>query len=180
MSLSSRPTRLSPLPRPQMHHGRRDGSWFVSIFNFTHLFRPLTSSSRCPCLLAGKTLQCIALLHVLLLQSPIAGRSTMEKGIIVCPSSLVKNWGNELGESLLFSSRLFLAFTDLFVARFAVKWLGPGVITPLSVDGKGGREELIPAVRRWVAAKGRNVTQQGSCGFSSCFLPSCFRSRVEN
>lgn len=38
----------------------------------------------------------------------------MEKGIIVCPSSLVKNWGNELGESLFISSRLFLAFTDLF------------------------------------------------------------------
>ena len=31
-----------------------------------------------------------------------------------------------------------------------VKWLGPGVINPLVVDGKGGKAELIPAVRRWV------------------------------
>lgn len=29
------------------------------------------------------------------------------------------------------------------------------------VDGKGGKAELIPAVRRWVAAKGRGVTLPG-------------------
>ncbi|CED82075.1 dna repair snf2 family [Phaffia rhodozyma] len=85
----------------------------------------------------GKTLQCIALLHTLLKQSPIPSKATIEKGIIVCPSSLVKNWAKEL-----------------------VKWLGEGVINPLVVDGKGGRQELIPAVRRWVSAKGRSVTQQ--------------------
>jgi DNA repair and recombination RAD54-like protein len=45
----------------------------------------------------GKTLQCIALLWTLLKQSPHAGKPTIDKSIIACPSSLVKNWANELG-----------------------------------------------------------------------------------
>lgn len=45
----------------------------------------------------GKTLQCIALLWTLLKQSPHANKPTIEKCIIACPSSLVKNWANELG-----------------------------------------------------------------------------------
>ncbi len=45
----------------------------------------------------GKTLQCIALLWTLVKQSPHGGKSTIEKCIIACPSSLVKNWANELG-----------------------------------------------------------------------------------
>ncbi|KAF8163376.1 DNA repair protein, SNF2 family [Crassisporium funariophilum] len=84
----------------------------------------------------GKTLQCIALLWTLLKQSPRAGKPTIEKCIIACPSSLVKNWANEL-----------------------VKWLGKDTLTPLAVDGKGGKEKLLPAVARWVAASGRNVTE---------------------
>jgi DNA repair and recombination RAD54-like protein len=46
----------------------------------------------------GKTLQCIALMWTLLKQSPHPGKPTIEKCIIACPSSLVKNWANELGE----------------------------------------------------------------------------------
>lgn len=46
----------------------------------------------------GKTLQCIALMWTLLKQSPRAGKPTIEKCIIACPSSLVKNWANELGK----------------------------------------------------------------------------------
>jgi SNF2 family DNA or RNA helicase len=46
----------------------------------------------------GKTLQCIALMWTLLKQSPVYRKPTIEKCIIVCPSSLVKNWANELGE----------------------------------------------------------------------------------
>ena len=45
----------------------------------------------------GKTLQCIALMWTLIKQSPRAGKPTIEKCIIACPSSLVKNWANELG-----------------------------------------------------------------------------------
>ena len=48
----------------------------------------------------GKTLQCITLLWTLLKQSPRAGKPTIDKCIIACPASLVKNWANELGEYL--------------------------------------------------------------------------------
>ena len=68
----------------------------------------------------------------------MAGKSTCEKAIVACPTSLVGNWANEI-----------------------VKWLGPGAINPLVVDGKGGKAELIPAVRRWVQARGRSVTLPG-------------------
>ncbi|KAF8798094.1 hypothetical protein BYT27DRAFT_6918684 [Phlegmacium glaucopus] len=84
----------------------------------------------------GKTLQCIALLWTLLKQSPLPGKPTIEKCIIACPSSLVKNWANEL-----------------------VKWLGKDTLTPLAIDGKGAKSDLLQAVARWVAACGRNVTQ---------------------
>ena len=33
----------------------------------------------------------------LLKQSPEAGKSTIQKCVIACPSSLVRNWANELG-----------------------------------------------------------------------------------
>ncbi len=46
----------------------------------------------------------------------------------------------------------------LSLTMITVKWLGPGAVNPLLVDGKGGKAELIPAVRRWVAATGRSVT----------------------
>ncbi|KAJ7063395.1 DNA repair protein, SNF2 family [Mycena amicta] len=84
----------------------------------------------------GKTLQCIALLWTLLKQSPHAGKPTIEKCIIVCPSSLVKNWANEL-----------------------VKWLGNDAIAALAIDGKGTKRDMLEKVGMWVTAKGRNVTQ---------------------
>ncbi|KAK0228711.1 DNA repair protein, SNF2 family [Armillaria fumosa] len=84
----------------------------------------------------GKTLQCIALLWTLIKQSPHAGKPSIEKCIIACPSSLVKNWANEL-----------------------VKWLGQDTINVLAVDGKGGKAVLLEKVAQWVAARGRNVTQ---------------------
>ncbi|RWS31309.1 DNA repair and recombination protein RAD54-like protein [Leptotrombidium deliense] len=43
----------------------------------------------------GKTLQCITLLWTLLKQGPDT-KSTISKAMIVCPSSLVKNWFNEI------------------------------------------------------------------------------------
>lgn len=54
----------------------------------------------------GKTLQCIALMWTLLRQSPIAGKSTIQKCIIVCPSSLVRNWANELGTWICLPSKM--------------------------------------------------------------------------
>jgi len=35
----------------------------------------------------------------LLKQSPDAGKSTIQKCVIACPSSLVRNWANELGKT---------------------------------------------------------------------------------
>lgn len=52
----------------------------------------------------GKTLQCITLMWTLLKQSPDAGKPTIQKCVIACPSSLVRNWANELGTVQTFSS----------------------------------------------------------------------------
>lgn len=84
----------------------------------------------------GKTLQCIALMWTLLKQSPVAGMPEIKKCIIVCPSSLVRNWANEL-----------------------VKWLGPGTITPLALDGKLSKDELQAALKAWKDAVGRGVVR---------------------
>lgn len=84
----------------------------------------------------GKTLQCIALMWSLLRQGP-HGKKTIEKCIIVCPSSLVRNWANEI-----------------------VKWLGEGVLTPLAADGKSTKAaDLGPALKQWAVASGRNVVR---------------------
>ncbi|RZF46146.1 hypothetical protein LSTR_LSTR013104 [Laodelphax striatellus] len=62
----------------------------------------------------GKTLQCITLMWTLLRQGPEA-KPTIEKAVIVAPSSLVRNWCNEI-----------------------TKWLG-GRVNHLAIDG-GGKE----------------------------------------
>ncbi|KAF8932657.1 P-loop containing nucleoside triphosphate hydrolase protein [Dissophora ornata] len=82
----------------------------------------------------GKTLQCITLLWTLLKQSSDAGKGTIEKCIICCPSSLVKNWANEI-----------------------VKWLGPGKIGVLTCDAKGTKEDTNNTMRRWASARQRMV-----------------------
>lgn len=82
----------------------------------------------------GKTLQCITLLWTLLTQSPIPGVPTIEKAIIVCPSSLVKNWANELK-----------------------KWLGEGRVRPYSCDNKGTKLETTKDIEHFSSSKGRGV-----------------------
>ncbi|KAF2195363.1 helicase swr1 [Zopfia rhizophila CBS 207.26] len=84
----------------------------------------------------GKTLQCITLMWTLLKQSPDAGKSTIQKCVIACPSSLVRNWANEL-----------------------VKWLGKDAINPFAIDGKASKEELIQQLRQWSIASGRAVVR---------------------
>ncbi|XP_074597917.1 DNA repair and recombination protein RAD54-like okr [Brevipalpus obovatus] len=64
----------------------------------------------------GKTLQCITLLWTLIRQGPSA-EPTIKNGMIVCPSSLVRNWYNEIQ-----------------------KWL-KGRLHAYAVDG-GSKEEL--------------------------------------
>ncbi|KAK2612163.1 DNA-dependent ATPase protein rad54 [Conoideocrella luteorostrata] len=82
----------------------------------------------------GKTLQCITLMWTLLKQSPEAGKPTIQKAIVVCPASLVKNWANEL-----------------------TKWLGANAITPFAIDGKASKEELTRQLRQWAISSGRSV-----------------------
>lgn len=82
----------------------------------------------------GKTLQCIALMWTLLRQSPHAGKNTIQKCIIVCPSSLVRNWANEL-----------------------VKWLGTSAPGALALDGKLSREQMFETVQRWSDCQGRAI-----------------------
>ncbi|KAL2024741.1 hypothetical protein VTK56DRAFT_5562 [Thermocarpiscus australiensis] len=84
----------------------------------------------------GKTLQCITLLWTLLKQSPEAGKTTIQKAIVACPSSLVRNWANEL-----------------------TKWLGADAITPFAIDGKASKEELTRQLRQWAIASGRAITR---------------------
>ena len=105
----------------------------------------------------GKTLQCIALLWTLLKQSPQGSvKGTIQKAVIVCPSSLVRNWANEFD-----------------------KWLGKGALTPLAVDGnigggKGGAKANVgsmssasganngpvaAAIRQWAQATGRQIVR---------------------
>lgn len=47
----------------------------------------------------GKTFQCVTLIWTLLRQSPSCS-STIDNAVVVCPSSLVKNWANEFGKWL--------------------------------------------------------------------------------
>lgn len=82
----------------------------------------------------GKTLQCIALMWTLLRQGP-QGKRLIDKCIIVCPSSLVNNWANEL-----------------------VKWLGPNTLSPLAIDGKK-TNSVAESVRSWAQAQGRNIVK---------------------
>lgn len=64
----------------------------------------------------GKTLQCITLMWTLLRQSPDL-RPEIDRAIVVSPSSLVRNWYNEVA-----------------------KWLG-GRVHPVAIDG-GSKEEI--------------------------------------
>jgi DNA repair and recombination RAD54-like protein len=92
----------------------------------------------------------------LLKQSPRgAGRGTIEKCIIACPASLVKNWANELGK---FHSSV--GGVVKFI-KFVVKWLGDSAPKTFAIDGTGTKADLIANVRRWVQAKGRHVTLPG-------------------
>ncbi|XP_015257700.1 PREDICTED: DNA repair and recombination protein RAD54-like [Cyprinodon variegatus] len=76
----------------------------------------------------GKTLQCIALMWTLLRQSPDA-TPEIDKAIVVSPSSLVRNWYNEVA-----------------------KWLG-GRLSPLAIDG-GSKEEIDRKLVNFTSQRG--------------------------
>lgn len=105
----------------------------------------------------GKTLQCIALVWTLLQQSEEAGKSTIQKAIITCPSSLVKNWANEFGKTPLYIYIYIYHCCGRLINRhiLLVKWLGATRVQPLTVD-VGNSKEKITAVKRWGANQGKN------------------------
>ena len=77
----------------------------------------------------GKTLQCITLVWTLLKQGPDC-KPLIEKAIVVCPSSLVKNWFNEI-----------------------TKWLGAR-ITALAMDG-GSKSDIDRSLSGFMNTFGR-------------------------
>ncbi|XP_023363628.1 DNA repair and recombination protein RAD54-like [Otolemur garnettii] len=79
----------------------------------------------------GKTLQCITLMWTLLRQSPEC-KPEIDKAVVVSPSSLVKNWYNEVG-----------------------KWLG-GRIQPLAIDG-GSKDEIDRKLEGFMSQHGARV-----------------------
>jgi DNA repair and recombination RAD54-like protein len=72
----------------------------------------------------------------LLKQDPEAGKTTIQKCVIACPSSLVGNWANEL-----------------------TKWLGKDATTPFAIDGKASKAELTSQIKQWAIASGRSVVR---------------------
>ncbi|KAM4895570.1 DNA repair and recombination protein RAD54-like [Sylvia borin] len=79
----------------------------------------------------GKTLQCITLMWTLLRQSPDC-KPEIEKALVVSPSSLVRNWYNEVE-----------------------KWLG-GRIQPLAIDG-GSKDEIDRKLAGFMNQRGLRV-----------------------
>lgn len=79
----------------------------------------------------GKTLQCITLIWTLLRQGPDC-KPLIDKAIIVTPSSLVKNWSNEIQ-----------------------KWL-QGRVNPLAIDS-GTKDEITDRLRVFMAQQGRRI-----------------------
>lgn len=79
----------------------------------------------------GKTLQCIALMWTLLRQSPDA-KPEIDKVIVVSPSSLVRNWYNEVG-----------------------KWLG-GRVSPVAIDG-GSKDEIDRQLVNFISQHGLRI-----------------------
>lgn len=77
----------------------------------------------------GKTLQCITLMWTLLKQGPEC-KPLVEKAVVVCPSSLVKNWYNEIN-----------------------KWLR-GRVSPLAIDS-GSKEDIDKKLRTFMYQQGR-------------------------
>ncbi|KAI1306524.1 DNA repair and recombination -like protein [Halotydeus destructor] len=81
----------------------------------------------------GKTLQCIALLWTLLRQGPDC-KPIVEKAIIVAPSSLVKNWANEI-----------------------IKWLKTAFPKPPNALVCEGGKEVRKDLQQYMAASGRMI-----------------------
>nr|CAH8872998.1 unnamed protein product [Trichobilharzia regenti] len=79
----------------------------------------------------GKTLQCITLIWTLLRQGP-EGKPTIDKAVVVTPSSLLRNWYNEFQ-----------------------KWLH-GKVNPLAIDS-GSKDEIDSKLACFLSQTGRRI-----------------------
>ena len=102
----------------------------------------------------------------LLKQSPEPGKSTIEKCVIACPSSLVRNWANELGrcphEMMMMMMMMMRRRRDRRsrgTDSILVKWLGADAVTPFAIDGKASKAELTAQLRQWCTASGRAIVR---------------------
>ncbi|KAJ1914778.1 DNA-dependent ATPase protein rad54 [Tieghemiomyces parasiticus] len=68
--------------------------------------------------------------------SPDPAKPWIDKCIVVCPSSLVRNWANEL-----------------------VKWLGSVRISPYACDNKESKEKVTKSLHHFMSSRGRMNTQ---------------------
>ncbi|KAI8977938.1 P-loop containing nucleoside triphosphate hydrolase protein [Pilobolus umbonatus] len=91
----------------------------------------LTNPSANGCIIADE----MALIWTLLRQSPVAGKPTISKALIACPSSLVKAWATEFH-----------------------KWLGDTKINPLIIDFKNSKDK-IKIVKQWGAQQASATNQ---------------------
>lgn len=87
------------------HRPAADASW-PTRWDSARRSASLRALRRCPFAdeLMTTQLQCISLMWTLLKQSPVPNKHSIDKAIVVCPSSLVRNWANEL--SALFQPSL--------------------------------------------------------------------------
>jgi DNA repair and recombination RAD54-like protein len=86
----------------------------------------------------GKTFQTVASLWCLLTKG-ISGKPTCSKPLVLCPSSLVQNWGKEL-----------------------THWLGQRV-QPVVVD-----DTKAPAVKAALQVRGQTACRPAACGRFAC------------
>jgi DNA repair and recombination RAD54-like protein len=78
-------------------------------------------------------------LWTLLEQSPTPGKALVSKAIIVAPSSLVRNWDNEIK-----------------------KWLGGNRISTLTIDKSAGKDKLEDALRNFVSGAMYHQSNRGT------------------
>jgi DNA repair and recombination RAD54-like protein len=120
-----KPVIVSPFIGKCLREHQREGVRFM--FECVNGLRPYNGQG---CILAddmglGKTLQSITLMYTLL-RKGIHGKPTAQRVIVVCPTSLVKNWANEI-----------------------VKWLSNRVRSVALADAD--RKTAIKLIRRFIA-----------------------------
>nr|APC23178.1 RAD54B DNA helicase splice variant [Physcomitrium patens] len=125
------PVVVDPYIASKLRPHQKDGVMFMY-----ECIMGLRSNSFCGCLLAdemglGKTLQVITLIWTILKQGP-GGSPAVKRVLVVCPSSLVHNWGNEVHKWLGRERLRFMAAAQKF-ADFKAGFSSPLLITSYEI-----------------------------------------------